>query len=108
MGSTRQPVGVLNALEHDSKPVGTALKHESQPARTALEHDGEEFNAILLQTPLIRITGGDDVEFRGRLYTLQDIHENHVVLSEHHGFLAVHHTLWGELRPVSVREALKQ
>jgi hypothetical protein len=85
MGSSGEPGTVLNALEHD----------------------GAEFTAIILQIPMRRIGGGDDVWFRGRVFTVQDIHEDRVVLSDREGFLAVGHAMWWELRVASLREALK-
>lgn len=76
MGSSLEPSHVLNVLEHD----------------------GSEFTAIVLQQPMRRIEGGDDVWFRGRVYTLQDIFEDRVILSDREGFLAVGHPMWSEFR----------
>lgn len=85
MGSSREPGQVLNLLEHD----------------------GTEFTAIVLQMPMRRIEGGDDVWFRGRVYTVQDIFEDRVVLSDREGFVAVGHAMWWELRVASLVEVFK-
>lgn len=85
MGRDRKSGQVLNALERD---------------------EDDEFSAIILQRPVRRIEGGDDLWFRGKMYTLQDIHEDRVVLSDREGFLAVGQAMWGEFRVASLREAL--